>query len=176
MGAVKWDLEHRGAMCDLLGQAWRCPTHMAPPDFPGTCPTAPLSITSVGETHSITAVAGGQLILECPEDAVPSPHIEWHREGSLLRVRVVGPGTGHRQGLGCTFASPVLLVVGAMWGELLTGSPRGCQEDDRRQVLAEGRFLQIRAVGAADGGEYSCRATNALGDTSLRVQVEVHGE
>ncbi|KAM6237533.1 hemicentin-2 [Spheniscus humboldti] len=93
---------------------------------------APLSIASVGETYSVTAVAGGQLILECPEDAVPPPHIEWHWEGSPLR------------------------------------------EDARRRVLAEGRFLQIRAVGAADGGEYSCRATNALGDTSLRVQVEVH--
>ncbi|NWT41767.1 HMCN2 protein, partial [Rissa tridactyla] len=94
---------------------------------------APLSIVSIGETYSITAVAGGQLILECPEDAVPPPHIEWRRERSPL------------------------------------------QEDARRQVLAGGRFLQIRALGAADGGEYSCRATNALGDTSLRVQVEVHG-
>ncbi|XP_069729285.1 hemicentin-2 [Phaenicophaeus curvirostris] len=93
---------------------------------------APLGIESVGETSSITAVAGGQLILECPEDAVPPSHVEWHWEGSPL------------------------------------------QEDARRQVLAEGRFLQIRDVGAADGGEYSCRATNALGDTSLRVQVEVH--
>ncbi|XP_069626703.1 hemicentin-2 [Haliaeetus albicilla] len=93
---------------------------------------APLSIASVGETPSITAVAGGQLILECPEDAVPPPHIEWHWEGSPLRG------------------------------------------DARRQVLAEGRFLQIQAVGPADGGEYGCRATNALGDTSLRVQVEVH--
>ncbi|KAK4811634.1 hypothetical protein QYF61_022727 [Mycteria americana] len=93
---------------------------------------APLSIGSVGETDSITAAAGGQLILECPEDAVPPPHIEWHWEGSPLR------------------------------------------EDARRQVLAEGRFLQIRAVRAADGGEYSCRVPNALGDTSLRVQVEVH--
>ncbi|KAM9271186.1 hemicentin-2 [Morus bassanus] len=93
---------------------------------------APLSMASVGETHSITTVAGGQLILECPEDAVPPPHIEWHWEGSPLR------------------------------------------EDARRQVLAEGRFLQIQAVGAADGGEYSCRATNALGDSSLRVRVEVH--
>ncbi|NXE09492.1 HMCN2 protein, partial [Lophotis ruficrista] len=94
---------------------------------------APLSTASVGETPSVTAVAGGQLILECPEDAVPASQIEWYREGSPLR------------------------------------------EDARRQVLAEGRFLQIRAVEAADGGEYSCRATNALGDTSLRVQVEVHG-
>ncbi|NWH56587.1 HMCN2 protein, partial [Geococcyx californianus] len=94
---------------------------------------APLGMASVGEMPSITTVAGGQLILECPEDAVPTPHIEWHWEGSPL------------------------------------------QEDARRQVLAEGRFLQIQAVGAADGGEYSCRATNALGDTSVRVQVEVHG-
>ncbi|NWQ84385.1 HMCN2 protein, partial [Columbina picui] len=93
----------------------------------------PLSMVSVGEPSSITAVAGGQLILECPEDAVPPPHIEWHQEGS-----------------------PV-------------------QEDHRRQVLAEGRFLRIQAVEAADGGEYSCRATNALGDTSLHVRVEVHG-
>ncbi|KAM6117600.1 hemicentin-2 [Phoenicopterus ruber ruber] len=93
---------------------------------------APLSIASVGETHSITAVAGGQLILECPEDAVPPPRVEWHWEGSQLR------------------------------------------EDARRRVLAGGRFLQVRAVGAADGGEYSCGATNALGDNSLRIQVEVH--
>ncbi|NXD74927.1 HMCN2 protein, partial [Halcyon senegalensis] len=94
---------------------------------------APLSITSIRDTPSITTVAGGQLILECPEDALPPTHIEWHREGSPL------------------------------------------QEDARRQVLAEGRFLQIQAVEAADGGEYSCRATSARGDTSLRVRVEVHG-
>ncbi|XP_065551612.1 hemicentin-2 [Lathamus discolor] len=93
---------------------------------------APLSMASVGETPSITAMAGGQLILECPEDAVPFPHIEWHREGSLL------------------------------------------QEDSRRQVLAEGRFLQIQAVVAADGGEYSCRDTSALEGTSRNVHVEVH--
>ncbi|KAM8995979.1 hemicentin-2 isoform 2-T2 [Ara ararauna] len=93
---------------------------------------APLSMASIGETPSITAMAGGQLILECPEDAVPSPRIEWHREGSPL------------------------------------------QEDSRRQVLAEGRFLQIRAVVAADGGEYSCRDANALGGTSRNVHMEVH--
>ncbi|XP_075295707.1 hemicentin-2 [Opisthocomus hoazin] len=93
---------------------------------------APFSITSVGETHSITAVAGGQLVLECPEDAVPPTRIAWHREGSPL------------------------------------------QEDARRQVLAEGRFLRIQAVEAADGGEYSCRATTALGDNSQRIHVEVH--
>ncbi|NXU49870.1 HMCN2 protein, partial [Turnix velox] len=93
----------------------------------------PLGVPNVGETYSITAVAGGQIILECPEDAVPPSHIEWHREGSPL------------------------------------------QEDARRHVLSGGRFLQIQAVVAADGGEYSCRAINELGDTRLRVQVEVHG-
>ncbi|XP_042642365.1 hemicentin-2 [Tyto alba] len=93
---------------------------------------APLSTTSVGDPPSITAVAGGQLILECPKAAVPPPRIEWHWEGSPLR------------------------------------------EDARRQVLAQGRFLRIRAVGAADGGEYGCRATTAPGDTSLRARVEVH--
>ncbi|XP_029816435.1 hemicentin-2 [Manacus vitellinus] len=93
---------------------------------------APPSTESAGEIPIITAAAGGQLILECPEDAEPPPHIEWHREGS-----------------------PV-------------------QEDSHRQVLAEGRFLQIRAVRAVDGGEYSCRATNAMGDTSLRLRVQVH--
>ncbi|NWS40494.1 HMCN1 protein, partial [Probosciger aterrimus] len=36
------------------------------------------------------------------------------------------------------------------------------------QVLAEGRFLQIQAVVAADGGEYSCR------DTSRSIHMEVH--
>ncbi|XP_061867610.1 hemicentin-2 [Colius striatus] len=93
---------------------------------------APLGTASVGETPSITAVVGGQLILECPEDAVPSPHIEWHREGSPLR------------------------------------------EDAHRRVLAEGRFLRIQAVAAADGGQYSCRDTSTRRGTSLHGRVEVH--
>ncbi|NXK32127.1 HMCN2 protein, partial [Piprites chloris] len=101
--------------------------------FHVTIQGTPPSTESVGEIPVITAVAGGQLILECPEDAEPPPHIEWHREGS-----------------------PV-------------------QEDSHRQVLAKGRFLKIGAVRAVDGGEYSCRATNALGDTSLRLRVHVHG-
>ncbi|NWW31294.1 HMCN2 protein, partial [Panurus biarmicus] len=91
------------------------------------------SIASSGEIPIITAVAGGQLLLECPEGAEPHPNIEWHREGSLL------------------------------------------QENARRQVLAQGRFLQLRAVAAADGGEYSCRATSVPGDTSPRIRVQVHG-
>ncbi|NXD51235.1 HMCN2 protein, partial [Corvus moneduloides] len=90
----------------------------------------PPSIASTGEISIITAVAGGQLLLECPEGAEPHPNIEWHREGSPL------------------------------------------QEDGRRQVLAQGRFLRLRAVAAADGGEYSCRAP---GDTGPRVRVQVHG-
>ncbi|NXS26595.1 HMCN2 protein, partial [Pomatostomus ruficeps] len=90
-------------------------------------PTAP---SSTGEIPIITAVAGGQLLLECPEDAEPHPNIEWHLEGSLL------------------------------------------QEDAHRQVLAQGRFLQLQAVTVADGGEYSCRAPR---DTSPRVRVQVHG-
>ncbi|XP_054030144.1 hemicentin-2 [Dryobates pubescens] len=105
---------------------------------------APLNPTSIGDTPRITTVAGGQLILECPEDARMPTHIEWHQEGFPL------------------------------------------QEDARRQVLAEGRFLQIQAVVPADGGKYSCRATSPLGATSalgatsplgapsLRAQVEVH--
>ncbi|NWV10109.1 HMCN2 protein, partial [Ptilonorhynchus violaceus] len=94
---------------------------------------APASMASAGDIPVITAVAGGQLLLECPEDAEPHPSIEWHREGSPL------------------------------------------QEDARRQVLAEGRFLQLRAVAAVDGGEYSCRATSAPADTGPRVRVQVHG-
>ncbi|XP_063265782.1 hemicentin-2 isoform X3 [Prinia subflava] len=93
---------------------------------------APPSIASTGDIPIITAVAGGQLLLECPEGAEPHPNIEWHREGSLL------------------------------------------QEDARRQVLAQGRFLQLRAVAAADGGEYSCRATSAPGDSGPRGRVQVH--
>ncbi|NXR14289.1 HMCN2 protein, partial [Semnornis frantzii] len=101
--------------------------------FHVTIQGTPLGITSVGDTPSITTVAGGQLLLECPEDARMPSHIEWHQEGSPL------------------------------------------QEDARRQVLAEGRFLQILAVVPADGGEYTCRATSPLGATSLRARVEVHG-
>ncbi|NXC88410.1 HMCN2 protein, partial [Cercotrichas coryphoeus] len=94
---------------------------------------APPSIASSGEIPIITAVAGGQLLLECPEAAELHSNIEWHREGSVL------------------------------------------QEDARRQVLARGRFLQLRAVAAADGGEYSCRATSPAGDTGPRGRVQVHG-
>ncbi|RMB93417.1 hypothetical protein DUI87_30112 [Hirundo rustica rustica] len=90
---------------------------------------APPGIASTGEIPVITAAAGGQLLLECPEGAEPHLNIEWRREGSLL------------------------------------------QEDARRQVLAQGRFLQLRAVAAEDGGEYSCGDT---GDTAPRVRVQVH--
>ncbi|XP_041262809.1 hemicentin-2 isoform X2 [Onychostruthus taczanowskii] len=96
---------------------------------------APPSSASAREIPVITAVPGGQLLLECPEGAEPHPSIEWHREGSQL------------------------------------------QEDARRQVLAQGRFLQVLAVAAEDGGEYSCRATSAPGDTGdigPRVRVRVH--
>ncbi|XP_040387830.1 hemicentin-2 isoform X3 [Cygnus olor] len=93
---------------------------------------APLSTTGTGETLSITAVRGGQLTLECPVDAVPPPHIEWHREGSPLRG------------------------------------------DARRQTLDEGRFLRIQDVGAADGGEYVCRAGTVPGDSRQSFQVEIH--
>ncbi|NXI13131.1 HMCN2 protein, partial [Irena cyanogastra] len=93
----------------------------------------PRSTASAGEIPIITAVPGGQILLECPEGAEPQPSVEWHREGSLL------------------------------------------QEDARRQVLAQGRFLQLLAVAAADGGEYSCRATSAPGDSGPRVRVQVHG-
>ncbi|XP_068771088.1 hemicentin-2 [Struthio camelus] len=93
---------------------------------------APPTIVGAGETHSITAPVGGQLTLECPADAVPPPHIEWHREGSPL------------------------------------------QEDARTRVLAEGRFLQIRALLVTDRGEYSCTASNSLGTTSLNFQVDIH--
>lgn len=118
-------LQSGGAMHDLWQQVWGCPTHVVPPDPPGMRPTAPLSITSVGETYSVTAVAGGQLILECPEDAVPPPHIEWHWEGSPLRVRVMGPGTVRRRGLGCTFTSPVILVGGGDAGRAADGGYLG---------------------------------------------------
>ncbi|NXR37518.1 HMCN2 protein, partial [Zosterops hypoxanthus] len=93
----------------------------------------PPSITSTREIPIITAVAGGQLLLECPEGAEPHPNVEWHQEGSLL------------------------------------------QEDARRQILAQGRFLQLQAVSAADGGEYSCRATSTPENTGPRVRVRVHG-
>ncbi|NXN05715.1 HMCN2 protein, partial [Sylvia borin] len=93
----------------------------------------PPGMASTREIPIITAVAGGQLLLECPEGAEPHPNIEWHREDSLL------------------------------------------QENARRQILAQGRFLQLLAVAAADGGEYSCRATSAAGDSGPRVRVQVHG-
>lgn len=44
------------------------------------------------------------------------------------------------------------------------------------RFLAQGRFLEIQALGVPDGGEYSCTASNALGRTSLRFHVEIHGE
>ncbi|XP_068513036.1 hemicentin-2 isoform X2 [Anas acuta] len=52
------------------------------------------------------------------------------------------------------------------------GSP--LWEDARRQILAEGRFLRIWDVGAADGGEYVCRAGTATGDSRQSFQVEIH--
>lgn len=72
---------------------WGCSTHKGHPDPPGPCPTAPPGTASTEEIPIITAVAGGQLLLECPEGAEPHPNVEWHREGSLLQVPVTGPRT-----------------------------------------------------------------------------------
>ncbi|XP_067398294.1 hemicentin-2 [Emydura macquarii macquarii] len=84
------------------------------------------------EPRSLTALAGGQLTLECPMETDPPSRVEWHRGGSLL------------------------------------------QEDAHVRFLAQGRFLEIQALGVPDGGEYSCTASNTLGRTSLRFQVEIH--
>lgn len=121
------------------------------------------------ETLSITAVPGGQLTLECPVDAVPPPYIEWHREGSPLRVGV----PGGLRGWVPPPLSPIVLPVGTAADR---GCPGGSQGDAHRQILAEGRFLRIWDVGAADGGEYVCRAGTATGDSRQSFQVEIHGE
>uniref|UniRef100_A0A8C3XUU2 Hemicentin-2 n=3 Tax=Chelydra serpentina TaxID=8475 RepID=A0A8C3XUU2_CHESE len=93
---------------------------------------APAHIGGSGETRSVTALASGQLSLECPAVTDPPPRIEWHRGGSLL------------------------------------------QEDARVRFLAQGRFLQIQALGVPDSGEYSCTASHALGRTSQHFHVEIH--
>ncbi|XP_023961842.2 hemicentin-2 isoform X1 [Chrysemys picta bellii] len=46
---------------------------------------APANIQDSSETRSVTALAGGQLSLECPADTHPPSRIEWHRGGSLLQ-------------------------------------------------------------------------------------------
>ncbi|EMP34679.1 Hemicentin-2 [Chelonia mydas] len=46
---------------------------------------SPANVRGSSETRSVTALAGGQLSLECPAAADPPPSIEWHRGGSLLQ-------------------------------------------------------------------------------------------
>ncbi|NXA49789.1 HMCN2 protein, partial [Nothocercus julius] len=124
-----------------------------------TCPTAPPSITGAEETRNITVPAGELLTLECPAAAVPPPHIEWQWQGSLLQVGARAAGGG-RAGAGAA------LLTGALWV---------CQEDARVRVLDGGRFLRLRALLRTDSSEFSCTASNALGSTSLRFHVDVHG-
>ncbi|NWI13985.1 HMCN2 protein, partial [Crypturellus soui] len=122
------------------------------------CPTAPPSIAGAGETLNITVAAGEQLTLECPAAAVPPPRIAWQRQGSPLRVgaRVLAAGRRAR-------------------GRRCSRGLSGLQEDARVRVLDGGRFLQLGAALRADSGDYSCTASNALGSTSLRFHVDVHG-
>lgn len=82
-----------------------------------THPTAPLGTTGTSETLSVTAVPGGQLTLECPVGAVPPPYIEWHREGSPLRVGVPGGLRG--------WVPPISAPLCYLWAQPLTGDARG---------------------------------------------------
>ncbi|XP_009989256.1 PREDICTED: hemicentin-2-like [Tauraco erythrolophus] len=146
-----------------------------------------LARNSAGEDarlHTLSVL----VTLECRVRGPPPVHVSWLKDGLPLRLspHVTLFSAGHvLRWLMLAFSlapSPAgedsrsfhVSVQGSWWrvmqGELL----RGLGETSHRQLLAEGRFLQIRAVGVADGGEYSCRATTALGDTSLRAQVEVH--
>ncbi|KFV74991.1 Hemicentin-2, partial [Struthio camelus australis] len=67
---------------------------------------------------------------------------------------------------------PMPTVTWEKDGQLLAGPQ--LVEDARTRVLAEGRFLQIRALLVTDRGEYSCTASNSLGTTSLNFQVDIH--
>uniref|UniRef100_A0A8B9T0Y1 Ig-like domain-containing protein n=1 Tax=Anas platyrhynchos TaxID=8839 RepID=A0A8B9T0Y1_ANAPL len=84
-----------------------------------------------------------------------------------------GRCAGGAAGPGPSPLSPIVLPVGTAADR---GCPGGCQGDAHRQILAEGRFLRIWDVGAADGGEYVCRAGTATGDSGQSFQVEIHGE
>lgn len=94
---------------DGWGQAWGCSA--------ATHPTAPLGTMDTSETLSITAVPGGQLTLECPMDAVPPPYIEWHREGSPLRVGVLGGLRGR--------VPPLSAPLCSLWAQPLIGAALG---------------------------------------------------
>ncbi|XP_073456587.1 hemicentin-2 [Aquarana catesbeiana] len=47
------------------------------------------------------------------------------------------------------------------------------QTDRRVQVLSKGRYIQIHSLQASDSGEYTCIATNPIGQTSLTFIVEI---
>ncbi|KAM9176553.1 hemicentin-2 [Mergus octosetaceus] len=94
-----------------------------------------------------------------------------------------------RAPLGTTGTSETLSVTAVPGGQLTLECPVGAvpppyiewhregsplRGDARRQTLAEGRFLRIWDVGAADGGEYICRAGTATGDSRQSFQVEIH--
>ncbi|XP_060245885.1 hemicentin-2 [Meriones unguiculatus] len=48
------------------------------------------------------------------------------------------------------------------------------QADAHTQFPEQGRFLKLRALSTADGGDYSCTARNAAGSTSVAFRVDIH--
>nr|XP_010300774.1 PREDICTED: hemicentin-2 [Balearica regulorum gibbericeps] len=163
---------------------------------------APLSITSVAETPSITAVVGGELILECPGDAVQPPHIEWYREGSLLqyscRATNVRGDTSPRVQVEVLVApeiqpgpeeARVLLNGSAVKGSAVLPCqaegwpvPRVMWQKDGRLLhlrgsnryeLLPGGSLQIKPVQVQDSGYYLCMASSPAGSDRRGLDLRV---
>nr|XP_032653549.1 hemicentin-2 isoform X2 [Chelonoidis abingdonii] len=97
----------------------------------------------------------------------------WVRTQALTNIRDSGETrsvtalTGGQLSLDCPAdTDPPPRIEWRRGGSLL-------QEDARVRFLAQGRFLQIQALGVPDGGEYSCTASSGLGRTSLNFYVEI---
>ena len=68
-------------------------------------------------------------------------------------------------------------VITWSWnGRLLSAGPMKVYEDDRMEILDNGRKLLIRGVTKSDRGEYSCTINLKLEPVSLSHNVEVLGK
>ena len=105
----------------------------------------PTHISSAGLDLSPTVLINHTKILNCPAYGVPSPHVEWFKDGRKIDI----------------------------WSTVELGS--GDEDDVLSMLPDGNEQLVVRDAQVQDGGTYECRASNPAGTESLIYQLAVHG-
>lgn len=106
------------------------------------------------------------LTLECEAEAIPTPALQWYKDG---QVHVLPPVSV------CTLWYSVILILNpvSLDSTLLL---QILQADHHVSITANGRIVQIKHAQVSDTGRYTCIATNIAGEDEKDFDVNIQGE